>query len=148
MTTRSRQRGVAAVEFAFVLTGLLALFHGIATFGSIFYTQQAIARAAEDGVRAVALMPNGAAPDLQRVRDVVLDSLAGSLVTPADATTPATRRTWLATHVQVAVAASAGRVTVTVSHRYGDNPLMPMTGALPWVPDVLTRQATMARPAA
>lgn len=143
----SRQRGVAAVEFAFVLTALLALLHGIATFGSIFYVEQAIARAAEDGVRSVATLPAGTAPSAQQVSDVVYDTLAGSLVAPSSASaTIGGRRAWVAANVQVTVAVSGGQVTVTVTHRYGDNPLMPMAGVLPWVPDVMTRQATMVRP--
>ncbi|HUD32061.1 MAG TPA: TadE/TadG family type IV pilus assembly protein [Variovorax sp.] len=147
MSTRGRQRGVAAVEFALVLTLLLALVHGIVTLGSILYLQQAIARAAEDGVRAVALMPNGATPDAQRVGDIVFDTLAGSLVVPAaNAATFASRRAWVTTHVQVAVAASGGVVTVSVTHWYSDNPLMPMAG-MPWVPDAMTRQASMVLPA-
>ena len=146
MRARGRQDGVAAVEFAFVLTILLALVHGIVTLGAILYLQQAIARAAEDGVRAVALMPNGTVPDTQRVSDVVFDSLAGSLMVPSPvATTFASRRAWVTAHVQVAVAATGGAITVSVTHRYGDNPLMPMAG-MPWVPDAMTRRATMARP--
>ncbi|RZL89521.1 MAG: pilus assembly protein [Variovorax sp.] len=146
MRPRGRQRGVAAVEFAFVLTLLLALVHGIVTLGAILYLQQAMARAAEDGVRAVALMPNGTAPDAQRVSGVVLDTLAGSMVVPATAAaTFASRRAWVAAHVQVVVAATGDVVTVSVTHRYGDNPLMPMAG-MPWVPDAMTRRAAMARP--
>jgi Flp pilus assembly protein TadG len=141
------QRGVAAVEFAFVLTGLLALFHGIATFGAIFYVQQAIARAAEDGVRSVATLPGSAPPNAQQVSDVVYDTLAASLVVPPSASaTFATRRAWVAANVRVTAAAVGTLITVTVSHNYGDNPLMPMAGVVPWVPDVITRQATMVRP--
>jgi Flp pilus assembly protein TadG len=146
MRARGRQDGVAAVEFAFVLTILLALVHGIVTLGAILYLQQAIARAAEDGVRAVALMPNGTTPDAQRVSDVVFDSLAGSLMVPSPvAATFASRRAWVATHVQVAVAATGGVVTVSVTHWYSHNALMPLA-SMPWVPDAMTRRATMARP--
>lgn len=146
MRARGRQRGVAAVEFAFVLTTLLALVHGIVTLGSILYLQQAITRAAEDGVRAVALMPNGTTPDAQRVSDVVFDSLAASLVVPTSATaTFASRRAWVATHVRVVVATTGSVVTVSVTHWYSQNPLMPLAG-MPWVPDEMTRRVSMARP--
>lgn len=140
------QRGVAAIEFASVLGALVLLFYGIATFGSIFYTQQAIARAAEDGVRAVALLPNGALPDETRIRAVVYDSLAGSLVVPlAFSQTTAARRAWIATHVQVSVVTSGTNITVTVGHRYSDNPSLPslaLPGADRWLPDRMTRSAT------
>jgi len=147
MRRRHRQGGVAALEFALVLTTLLALVQGIVTFGSIFYVQQAIARAAEDGVRAIALMPDGATPNIQRVRDIVHDTLAASLVVPpAFAADLASRRRWVVAHVQVGVAASATDVTVSVSHHYRDAPLMALARVVPWVPDLMTRRAAMARP--
>jgi len=144
------QHGVAAIEFASVFAALFLLFYGIATFGSIFQTQQAVARAAEDGVRAVASLPNGTLPDATRVRAVVYDSLASSLMVPlASGQTTATRRAWIAAHVQVAVTTSGGNVTVTVGHRYSDNPLLPsmsLPGASQWLPDQMTRRATAVRP--
>lgn len=149
--SRHAQRGIAAIEFAAVLSALFIIFYGVATFGAIFYTQQVISRAAEDGVRAVATLPNGTAPDPQRVRDVVYDSLASSLMVPmAMSQTTTSRRAWLAAHVQVAVATSASsNVTVRVSYRYSDNPLLPSIALLDasrWVPDQLSRSATIAKP--
>jgi Flp pilus assembly protein TadG len=150
MTASRCQRGVAAIEFAFVLSGLLLLFYGIATFGAVFYAQQAVARAAEDGVRAVAALPNGTAPDETRIRAVVYDSLAQSLVVPlASSRTPALRRAWIVDHVQVSVATSGTDVTVTVAHRYSQNPVVPalaMPGVGRWLPDRLTSRATAVRP--
>jgi Flp pilus assembly protein TadG len=144
---RIRSRGVAAIEFAFVLIGLLALFHGMAAFGSIFYVQQAMTRAAEDGARSMLVLPQGTEPDAQRVRDIVHDALATSLVVPvAHSATMATRRAWVASHVQVTVATAGGSVTVSVGHRYSDNPMLVFAGAAAWLPDLVTRQATIARP--
>jgi Flp pilus assembly protein TadG len=148
---RRRQRGVAAIEFAVVFSVLFVLFYGIATFGALFYTQQLMARAAEDGARAVATLPNGAAPDAQRVRDVVFDAMAGSPLVPASANqNVASRRNWLAAHVEVGVTTSGtGDVTVRVSYRYSDNPLLPsitLLDASRWVPDRLVQTATLAKP--
>jgi Flp pilus assembly protein TadG len=146
-----RQRGIAAIEFAVVFSALFVLFYGIATFGALFYTQQLMARAAEDGARAVAILPNGATPDAQRVRDVVFDALAGSPLVPASANqSVASRRAWLTAHVDVGVTLSAaGDVTVRVSYRYSDNPLLPSIALLDasrWVPDQLVQTATLAKP--
>ena len=145
---RRRQRGVAAIEFAVVFSALFVLFYGIATFGALFYTQQLMARAAQDGARAMAVFPNGTAPDAQRVRDVVFDALAGSPLVPRDSAP--SRRDWLAAHVDVGVMASgAGDVTVSVSYRYSDNPLLPSIALLDasrWVPDRLVQTATLAKP--
>lgn len=149
--TRTLQRGIASIEFAAVFGALFVLFYGIATFGALFYTQQLLARAAEDGVRAVAILPNGATPDAQRVRAVVFDALAGSpLVPPSANQSAASRRTWLTAHVEVEVTRSpSGDVTVRLSYRYSDNPLLPSIALLDasrWVPDRLVQSATLAQP--
>lgn len=148
---RRRQRGIAAIEFAVVFSVLFVLFYGIATFGALFYTQQLMARAAQDGARAMAVLPNGGAPDAQRVRDVVFDALAGSpMVPPSAAQSITSRRDWLAGHVEVGVTASgSGDLTIRVSYRYGDNPLLPSIALLDasrWVPDQLVQTATLAKP--
>jgi len=49
---RSGQRGVAALELAMVLIPLLLLLYGIVAYGSLFWVQQTLTRAAEDGARA------------------------------------------------------------------------------------------------
>ncbi|RYF62497.1 MAG: pilus assembly protein [Comamonadaceae bacterium] len=151
MASPLHQRGIASIEFAAVFSALFVLFYAIATFGALFFTQQLMARAAEDGVRAVAVLPNGPAPDPLRVRDVVFDALAGSPLVPASAgQTPASRRSWLAANLQVAVTSSAaGDVTVQLVYSYSANPLMPSIALLDasrWVPDRLTQTATIARP--
>ena len=49
---KSRERGVAAIEFALVFVLLFSVLYALATFGAVFYTQQAVTRAAEEGARA------------------------------------------------------------------------------------------------
>jgi hypothetical protein len=62
----------------------------------------------------------------------------------------ASRRAWLTAHVDVGVTLSAaGDVTVRVSYRYSDNPLLPSIALLDasrWVPDQLVQTATLAKP--
>lgn len=146
-----RQRGVAALEFVAVLIVLLLMVYGIASFGSVLYAQQAVTRAAEDGARSVATLPNGPAPNLAQVQSVVYDSLAQSLLVPtASNLSAATRRIWIAANVQVSVlSAVATGVTVSVSYPYSANPLLPSIPLLDtsrWVPDTLTGRAVTAQP--
>jgi len=47
-----RQRGVAAIEFAVVLTVLLLILLAIIGYGAIFWTQQQLSSAAGEGARA------------------------------------------------------------------------------------------------
>jgi len=146
-----RQRGVAALEFVAVLMVLLLLVYGIASFGAVLYAQQAMVRAAEDGARSVATLPNGPTPDIGQIQSVVYDSLAQSLVVPvASNLSLSTRRTWVAANVQVTVvsAVSTG-VTVSVRYSYSANPLLPSIPLLDtsrWVPDTLTGRAVIAQP--
>ncbi|MCD0505525.1 TadE/TadG family type IV pilus assembly protein [Bordetella petrii] len=49
---RGRQRGVAAVEFAMVLTVLLLILLAIVGYGAIFWAQQQLSAAAGEGARA------------------------------------------------------------------------------------------------
>lgn len=148
---RPCQRGVAALEFVAVLLTLLLLVYGIASFGAVLYAQQAIARAAEDGARSVATLPNGPTPDLGQVRSVVYDSLAQSLVVPVTGNLNlSTRRAWVAAHVSVSVATAVTTgVTVSVSYPYSANPLLPSIPLLDtsrWMPDILTGRAVTAQP--
>lgn len=145
MTMRSlRQHGVAAIEFAIVILVLLLALYGIATFGAVFYTQQAMARAASDGARALQARPSLGAIDVQ---GVVWDSLAGSLVTPLAHASAQDRRNWIASHVTVDVSAPAGGRTVTVTYPYRANrllPSLPLLDASRWMPDDLRSRATTA----
>lgn len=149
------QHGVAAIEFAFVLMVLLIAFYGIATFGLVLYTQQALARAAADGARAVQMFPQlrtATGTDLANARthieSVVWDSLSGSIIVPlAHSSTPASRRAWLAQTMDVEVGTPSAALTVTVTYPYAAGrllPWVPMFDTSQWMPATLTSRATAA----
>lgn len=147
-TAPNLQRGVAAIEFAFVFIFLFLVMYGLVTFGAIFYTQQAVSRAAEDGARAAMLLPQP--PNQEGVRQVVLDSLARSLVVPISANTDtASRKNWLSANVTVAPCSAVPGATscvVTVTYLYKNNRILPSVSLLDasWVPDQLRGSATVA----
>ena len=130
--SRRHQRGVAAVEFALVFTVLFLVVYGIATFGAVLYTQQAVSRSAEDGARAIALMNTAPITNDPDIQGVVYDSLASSLVVPsAFSANLATRRGWIVSQKEITVTVTpAGAnpnaiVVVTVTYPYSANPLLP-----------------------
>lgn len=150
-----RQRGVASIEFAFVLMGLLLALYGIATFGIVLYTQQALSRAAADGARAVQMFPQlrtATGPDLAtaktRIESVVWDSLSGSVIVPlAHSDTPDARRAWLTQAMTVNVATPNNTLTVTVTFPYTAGrllPWVPLFDTSQWLPGTLTSRATAA----
>lgn len=149
------QRGVAAIEFAFVLLGLLLALYGIATFGTVLYTQQALSRAAADGARAAQMFPqlrtatgNDLATAKTQIESVVWDSLSGSVIVPlAHTDTPAARRAWLTQTMSVDVATPDATLTVTVSLPYTAGrllPWVPLFDTGQWLPGTLTSRATAA----
>ncbi len=149
------QRGVAAIEFAFVLMGLLLALYGIASFGLVLYTQQVLARAAADGARAVQMFPQlrtATGTELANARThieaVVWDSLAGSIIVPlAHSDTPANRRAWLAQTMDVDIATPNTTLTVTVTYPYAAGRLLPWVPGFDtsqWMPTTLTSRATAA----
>ncbi len=142
---RRLQRGVAAIEFAFVFTALFLFMYGIVTFGAVLYTQQTIARAAEDGARAVLALSSNLQPDIEAA---VYASLASSLVfPPGTGVSRGDRLTWLKqAPVNVSISGSTN-ATITVSYPYGANPLLPtLPLASSWLPATLTGKAVVARP--
>jgi len=54
---RAQQRGVAAVEFAFMLILLLIIVAGIVEFGRAFWYYNALAKATRDGARYMSTVP-------------------------------------------------------------------------------------------
>ncbi|MES3009481.1 MAG: TadE/TadG family type IV pilus assembly protein [Pseudomonadota bacterium] len=147
------QTGVAAIEFALVLLLFLSLLYGIATFGMVFYTQQAVSRAAEDGARAISLLGSTAlvANDPQ-IQGVVRNSLAASLIAPpgVDYDTAAERKTWVSNAQNVSVTTtdnacgSSGPscVNVTVQYQYSRNSILPASSLINWtLPTTLTASA-------
>ncbi|MDQ0085248.1 Flp pilus assembly protein TadG [Variovorax boronicumulans] len=156
-----RQRGIAAIEFAFTFTFLFLVIYGIATFGSVLYVQQAVSRAGEDGARALS-QPSmmGLSDDAlrkQRVQDAVHESLAGSLVVPEASNADSTSRLgWIKSHVTVTVvmtgaggSAPATGAVVTVAYPYSANrllPSLPLLDTSRWMPDTVTGRAAAALP--
>lgn len=147
------QCGVAAIEFAFVLLGLLLALYGIASFGLVLHTQQVLARAAADGARAVQMFPQlrtATGTELANARThietVVWDSLAGSIIVPlAHSDTPANRRAWLAQTMDVDVATPSATLTITVTYPYAAGRLLPWVPGFDtsrWMPATLTSRAT------
>lgn len=140
--TAKRQRGIAAIEFAFVFMLLFIALYGVVTFGAIFYTQQAISRAAEEGARAAMLMPQP--PTQGNVCQAVSGSLARSLAVPSSTCTSSTPGL-----ISILLAACPGEpscAVVTVTYRYKDNPILPLVSLFDtsWVPDQLRSSATVA----
>lgn len=152
-----RQRGIAAIEFALVFLTLFFIIYGLATFGAVLYTQQIVARAAEEGARAVPrlLSPPVAANDA-RVKAAVYDALAAALVVPAASSGSwSSKRSWIVANTTVAVTlatpAGGGGTTavVTLTYPYSANRLLPTLPVLDtsrWMPDNLRSQAAIAIP--
>lgn len=142
---RIAQRGVAAIETALVLLLFITLVYGIATFGAVFYTQQVVSRAAEDGARALTALnspfASGSVPGTTgAVQSVVWDSMASSLIVPAASNgSAAARRSWLAANVPVVVASNG---LVTVSYPYAANRILNISA--PWEPATIVGRARLS----
>lgn len=144
---RVHQRGVASIEFALVFMLLFVVMYGLVTFGTIFYTQQAVSRAAEDGARAVMLLPQPLDQNYQNnVRQVVFDSLARSLIIPAsERNDPTKLASWFAANVTVKVDSCPDadkRCVVVVTYDYEKNNILPSVQVLDTVPARLESSAT------
>ncbi len=80
LSGQRRQRGVAAVELAFLLVLLLLIAAGIFEFGRAFWYYNALAKATRDGARAMSMAPAASiastgVPDV-RARVVVVANAA------------------------------------------------------------------------
>lgn len=125
-----RHRGVAAIEFALVLTLSIAFFYGIATFGAAIHTQHILTRAAEDGARIVSLFNN--ATEAQ-VRAAVLESMSSP---------------WKdVPGLRITAPMTTNPVVVTVIYPYRENALLPSIPLVSgWIPGNLQAHATVAKP--
>lgn len=144
-TSAFRQRGVAAIEFAFVFAVLLLVVYGISTFGAVLYIQQVVSRAAEDGARAVTMLPSKLLEDDPRIQEAAYASLAAALITPSESNGNASDRlAWIKanTEVKVGIVGSDGQVTVSVVYDYSANRMLPLLSISPWMPDDVVGQAT------
>lgn len=139
------QRGVAAIEFGIVLTALIVFLYGIATFGFVFYTQQTLARAAEDGARSIFALSSTSQTDIE---NAVYASLLDSLIFPAGIDSSRNGRlVWLK---QAPVSITIDRqtkITIKVSYPYAAYPAIPnMLPANSWVPSTLIGTAIIGNP--
>jgi len=133
------QRGAAVVEFAFVFPIFLLILYGIVTFGSVFYEQLAVSRAAEDGARLRLMLQGGDEGVITaQIKSEVIESLRRSLgtVVPAGAITA----------LDEACAGGGDCVAVTITYPY-TNPIpaitLPLIGNMGWIPATLTGKATV-----
>ena len=152
---RKQQLGIAAVEFALVFTLLFLALYGLITFGAVLYTQQVVARSAEDGARAVIRLGKSVVANDIRVQEAIYDALAASLITPATMSASLDeKRAWLRTKMAATPpeinVSSTDRITIKVTYPYRANPLLPTLAPLTdsWMPTNLLGKATTARPAA
>lgn len=146
------QRGVAAIEFALVFSILFIAMYGIATFGAVFYIQQVVSRAAEDGARAIAFSFASSTfgdADREKIKSAVISSLSSALIVPNSAA--ANPRQWIIDHVvinpRVVETGPEKAGVVTVVYDYGANRLLPSISLFDirlLTPEKLTGQATVA----
>jgi len=145
----SLQRGIAAVEFALVFGFLFLVLYGIATFGAALYTQQVVTRAAEEGARAISLLPPSVplVDDDARIKGVVFNSLKTSMIAPTVSSN------WIEQKVNVRISKQPGsptgippaQATVVVTFPYDSVsrllPSLPLVGSSP---EKLTSRAIAA----
>ncbi len=154
------QRGGAATEFALVLPIFVLIVYGLTSFGSVFYTQMTLSRAAADGARALGsvqgISASGTVPEPVKdgIKLEVINSLAQSIITPLGLGGFEARETWLQENVlsQVTVdegscgggGAAAGALRVRVAFPYAQVRILPpirlpMVGSMDgWMPQTLT----------
>ncbi|AOI65478.1 pilus assembly protein TadE [Burkholderia territorii] len=130
-----RQRGVAAVEFAFVFPLFFLIFYAIVTFGMVFIIQQSLTFAASEGARAALNYTSAPCDRLQvNARNAVTQALGGapwsknvsfaaqvSTSVPTPTTTPGVTCGTTFTSTST----SAFNVMVTTTYSYAANPLIP-----------------------
>lgn len=147
--TGRSQRGIAAIEFALVFVLFLSVLYAAASFGAVFYTQQVVSRAAEDGARAISLLGSGTlVANDPNIKTIVWKSLSGSLIAPNSVgTTEANRNTWVSSPSNVSVLIDpacggvAGCAKVTVQYQYSQNRILPAVPLIGWAPNTLTATA-------
>lgn len=149
---RKHQRGIAAIEFALVFTLLFLALYGIVTFGAVLYTQQVVARSAEDGARAVLRLGKTVAMNDPRVQEAIYDALASSLITPASVGVGVDqKKDWLRSKMVAPEinTSSPDQITIKVTYPYSKNPVLPniVPWTSSWMPTNLLGKATAARPA-
>ncbi len=126
---RDDERGAAMVEFALIAPLLLALVFAVVSFGWMLSYRQGVSQAAVEGARAIAVAPSGAT-NLQSRAESAIDRSLGSYGISCTGgslkrdgvvvgTCTITPRTACST------GSTSSCATVTIDHRYRDNPLLP-----------------------
>lgn len=157
------QTGAAALEFALVMPIFVLVLYGLVTFGSAFYTQIALSRAASDGARSLSLSSSFANFDSvpTEVRESVglevINSLALSIIAPLGVGGGyEERQTWLQENTTLAVDngscgggdTAQGQLRVRVQYPFSAVRILPpirlpLIGSMDsWMPQVLTGCAT------
>ena len=150
----SRQRGMAAIEFALVSSIFFTMFYFIVSYGAVFIVQQSLSRAAAEGARALLVSEFAPAPGT--------GTYAATVVPPEQVGRDTAARVvaWLSNFRQTrakpqpaiapVVAASSSCVsdmacrTVTVTYEdYRTYPLIPNLLPARAVPQRLTASATV-----
>lgn len=133
-----RQRGATAVEFALLFPFLFAVVYGGITYGFVFFLQQRVNFAAQEGVRA-AVAFNPASADYttslnSAVSTAVIQSFSATGTAPAGLLPTTAQPGEDANTIQVTVQYAVGTLFPTIN--------VPLIGPVPKVPPVLTAVAT------
>lgn len=119
------------VEFALVLPIFLALVFGIISYGYMLSFRQAVSQAAAEGARAAAVMPPGATDAVRSTKATaaINDALSGYGITCVSGQLRKGSKVVGSCAVPAIAAcpndASRRCATVTVTHQYRANPLIP-----------------------
>lgn len=138
------QRGLAALEFAWVALALLGCLYLIATFGAVLYTQQVISRAATDG--ALVISSASRSFNESAVVDVVEKSLARSLIAPVGTADYAERLAWVRAEVGIEIEkpANGTAIVLSIAYPYAANAILPSLPFFQMInPPELTASATV-----
>lgn len=132
------QRGATAVEFALLFPFLFAVVYGGITYGFVFFLQQRVNFAAQEGVRAaVAFNPdatNYASALNTAVQTAVIRTFSVDGVAPAGLTVPPPQPGTDPNTIEVRVQYAVGTLFPTIN--------IPGIGPVPSVPATLTAVAT------
>ena len=149
----TRQRGMAAIEFALVSGVFFLMFYFVVTYGAVFVVQQSLSRAAAEGARALLtseFAPSATAPGLRVSSVVAPEQLARDAAARVVAWLSDFRQTRsqpaIAPVVTAAPSCASGMAcrTVTVSYQnYSSYPLIPSLLPASAMPQSLSASATV-----
>jgi Flp pilus assembly protein TadG len=144
---RKSQSGAAALEFALILPLLILLLYGLAGFGSVFYTQMTVSRAAADGARALSLAGSVSS------YGGVTEDVKTAILAPLGLGDYTARQNWLQQNVMSQISvdngscggdSASGVLRVRVQYPFSSVRMLPpitlpMVGSLDgWMPESLT----------